>query len=970
MKRRPYSYIALALELVLTLCVFIAVVILMSTTVRNDANRYVSDIQTDYQNLEVRYTSVFKAMTVHVGEEIAADPTFDEMNAWLQSHDSLFSDAVGSSIYDGFAMTYKGGYAHSWNYGDYSNYDPNTRIWYREAQAANGRVTVVAPYVTYVGGQFPNSDQYIEMSVVQKYSDSISFDLDLKIYDVTALLKSKRATSTAMDALLFDDEGYILSTTDSSLYCHNINDPDDVLSSSMSNALLSLKGTRNTLRFMNIDGRFKVAYAIQDAAGNTYCVMFPFGALFVQYYLFIVLIMILLILLEVEMYRRNDRRLRELEARDRRIAEIAQLGFSYQLHVDVATMRCIFDDEMPDTVDTDDYGSLFAYLRGKIPDVTARAEFESLLAPDALRMPEAAALASGKFRFTFTAKARDTSPETYEISRFVSDIDGKKTAVILGNDVTDEERSQRQLLRAVAHRYSVACVGNTETGRIDIIKTDSYLEAIRAPGVTANDLQERFAHAYMKDGYIRNYLDAVSCEVIADRLSRSDGYSLTVQYKDEHWYCFRFIRDQDFEENHRFIFLVENVDDQMNHQAELEHALDEAKSSDRAKSDFLSRMSHDIRTPLNGIIGMTYIANEQPNPPGTVECLERIGTSSKFLLGLVNDVLDMSKAESDKIEFYPEPYPIGDLENYLDAVIRPLCVERRQDFVVDIRAVAGVTPCVDTLRLNQIFFNLLSNAVKYTPEGGTITLRLDEEMTEDDRLLVHAEVIDTGVGMSEAFQQVVFEPFSQEGRSDVSERRGSGLGLAIVKKMVDLMGGTISVRSKIGEGTAFIVDMLLDCVPTEGTSEKNGTVGDTDLAVLEGMHVLLCEDHPINQEIARTLLTERGMMVELAEDGQKSVDLFKLSSIGYYDVILMDIRMPIMDGYEATRQIRALDRPDARTVPIVAMTADAFSDDIRRCLDAGMDGHIAKPIDPESLYATIAEMMGHAHGGHPNDGDG
>jgi PAS domain S-box-containing protein len=388
-----------------------------------------------------------------------------------------------------------------------------------------------------------------------------------------------------------------------------------------------------------------------------------------------------------------------------------------------------------------------------------------------------------------------------------------------------------------------------------------------------------------------------------------------------------------------------------------EAAMREAKNANAAKSEFLSRMSHDMRTPLNGIIGLSYLTQEMELPEKARENLEKIDTSSKFLLSLINDVLDMSKAESGEIELHPEPYTIDELNKYIDAVVRPLCQEKGQKFVLEEKfAILNVVPLSDKLRCNQIIFNLLSNAVKYTPEGGTITYTIHGTLPEPGKMQIEHEITDTGIGMSEQFQKVLFEPFTQEDRKDISERRGTGLGLAIVKKLVDRMGGTIKVKSTPGKGSTFRVTLCFDTVPaSEAVFHAASDEAAQGAGVLfAGKHVLLCEDHPLNQEIAKALLEEKQMLVSVSEDGSAGVEMFRNSSPYYYDIVLMDIRMPVMDGLEATRQIRTLDRTDAKTVPIIAMTADAFDDDVQKCLDAGMNGHIAKPIDPETLYAVLA----------------
>jgi len=384
----------------------------------------------------------------------------------------------------------------------------------------------------------------------------------------------------------------------------------------------------------------------------------------------------------------------------------------------------------------------------------------------------------------------------------------------------------------------------------------------------------------------------------------------------------------------------------------------QANTANEAKSAFLSRMSHDIRTPLNGIIGMTHLTQKLELPQKAKENLVKIDTSSKFLLSLINDILDMSKAESGKIELHPEPYPVDEFANYVNSIIAPLCEERRQTFSFEPEEMlTDVVPLIDKLRVNQIVFNLLSNAVKYTPEGGFIRYRVQEKKLDDGRMSMHIDIIDNGIGMSEDFQKVLFDPFTQENRVYSAEMRGTGLGLAITRRLIDAMDGNIAVSSKPGQGTTFSIDFIFDCITAAENGEKSASESGSE-ASLTGRHILLCEDHPLNQEIAKAILEEQYALVTIAEDGEAGVKAFNGSGIGYFDCILMDIHMPIMDGYEAARQIRGLNRSDAKTVPIFAMTADAFADDIRKCLDAGMNGHIAKPIEPEVLYRTLRGIVG------------
>jgi PAS domain S-box-containing protein len=416
-------------------------------------------------------------------------------------------------------------------------------------------------------------------------------------------------------------------------------------------------------------------------------------------------------------------------------------------------------------------------------------------------------------------------------------------------------------------------------------------------------------------------------------------------------------------ENDRTIISVSVQDITQQYQKEQQQIkqLMEAKAvgdeANRAKSDFLSRMSHDIRTPMNGIIGMTYLARESKDPAKVDEYLSKIDTSSKFLLGLVNDILDMSKIESRKIELHPEPYAPQEFYEYLEAVVKPLCEEKGQKLIMDAQPINTAAPLMDILRINQIFFNLFSNAVKYTPEGGTITYRLREELTAGHKLRMDADIIDNGIGMSEELQKVIFNPFTQGARSDTAVNRGTGLGLAIVQSLIELMGGTVSVKSRLGEGSDFHLTAEFDYVPAEEAVKHKIQSSAKHTQDLTNKHLLLCEDHPLNQEITKTILESRGMIVTIAVNGEEGVRFFSDSITGYYDLILMDIRMPVMDGYEAARKIRSLKRPDAETTPIIAMTADAFEEDVEKCRQAGMNEHLSKPINPDMLYETISDYI-------------
>lgn len=388
-----------------------------------------------------------------------------------------------------------------------------------------------------------------------------------------------------------------------------------------------------------------------------------------------------------------------------------------------------------------------------------------------------------------------------------------------------------------------------------------------------------------------------------------------------------------------------------------ESDLKAAEEARRTESEFLSNMSHDMRTPLNGILGFTGLAISSDDPGQVSEYLEKIEQSGNLMLDLVNDVLDLSKLESGKMELHPEVVDARELVRKMTDTIRQLADDKGITFVIDTERASFQPIRIDSTRAEQIFLNLLSNAVKYTPEGGTVWFTIERLEEPVDGCDCRVTVRDNGIGMSKVFLPHVFEPFVQEGRKESRNVQGTGLGLSIVKKIVDEMGGTISVESVEGKGSTFVVQLPIepaspDQLPAASASSRRPPLD------LGGRRVIVCEDNRMNQEIADTLLGSRGIEACDASDGRECLDLFMQSEEGSIDAILMDVRMPVMDGIEATMAIRSLSRPDAKTVPIIAMTADAFKEDVDRCMTAGMTGYVSKPIDPNKLDEVLSEFLG------------
>jgi two-component system sensor histidine kinase EvgS len=387
------------------------------------------------------------------------------------------------------------------------------------------------------------------------------------------------------------------------------------------------------------------------------------------------------------------------------------------------------------------------------------------------------------------------------------------------------------------------------------------------------------------------------------------------------------------------------------------------EAANSAKTDFLNRMSHDIRTPMNAIIGLTELARQDNQSKGMEDYLEKISYSSKYLLALINDILDLSKLDSKSFVLHPEPYRAKDFLYVLGSTIGAQAKEKGVNFVANIMDNGQRPIKVDSLRFNQIFMNLLSNAVKYTPEGGTVRFLDELQELGEDRVRITFRVQDTGIGIGPEFLEHIFEPFSQEDEKHVGTNQGSGLGLAIVKRIVDSMGGTISVTSAKGEGSTFTVVLEVPyATKAELEAQEAERQREMNLAAakvqqdLKGKRILVAEDNQINQMVVKKMLEKFGAVCELAGNGQACLDKFTASAVHYYDAILMDVRMPVMDGLNATKKIRALERPDANLV-IVALTADAYEDAKGKVLGAGMDAYLSKPVYAKDLYRVLTSAM-------------
>ena len=387
----------------------------------------------------------------------------------------------------------------------------------------------------------------------------------------------------------------------------------------------------------------------------------------------------------------------------------------------------------------------------------------------------------------------------------------------------------------------------------------------------------------------------------------------------------------------------------------LQLAVQRETKANLAKREFLFNMSHDIRTPMNAIIGFTALAQTHIDDRGQVEdYLKKISVSSQHLLSLINDVLDMSRIENGKVTLETKPVHLPELVEDIGDAIQVGADKKHISFTVDTAGMKNEDVIADPLRLEQILINVLANAVKFTPDGGQISLRIVQKDTASaDYADFEFHIKDNGIGMSEEFQKHIFEQFARERTSTVSKIQGTGLGLAITKSLVDMMGGRITVKSEQGKGSEFTISLRFPI----GEAKTEQTPPAAKASASAGKKLLVVEDNELNLEIASTLLKEAGFEVDTAENGKIAVEKVEAASADRYDLILMDIQMPEMDGYEATRRIRALPDTKKAALPIVAMTANAFEDDRKNALRAGMNGHIAKPLDIPKLFQVLSELL-------------
>lgn len=478
------------------------------------------------------------------------------------------------------------------------------------------------------------------------------------------------------------------------------------------------------------------------------------------------------------------------------------------------------------------------------------------------------------------------------------------------------------------------------------------------------EIKSRFIDIFMCAEDRKRYHEAtITLETILEELDRTEeGVRYYFQGREEKGKNHKECTIRYFDEEHTKLFAcVRDIEQQVLMEEEskraLQQAFETAEQANRAKSEFLSRMSHDIRTPMNAIVGMTAIAEANMEDPERLrDCLNKITIASNHLTSLVNEVLDMSRIESGKIDLAMEGFDLAELAEEVTEILRPKAEEKEQQLTLELSGIQHRKVIGDSLSLRKVFQNILGNAVKYTQKGGKVTFQAEELPSLHQNYGYYRFIIeDNGFGMSEEFQQKLFEPFERSGDPRVESMEGTGLGMPITHNLIQLMQGDIQVESQLNKGSKFTITLFLSL--QDGAGQAEAKEEKQEPSVFPGKRALLVEDNELNIEIAMEILKMFELEAGFAHNGKEAVEAYLGQEPGYFDIIFMDIQMPVMDGYTAAREIRSSGREDSAGIPIVAMTANAFSEDVQKAIHTGMNDHVAKPIDIKHLAKVLGKWL-------------
>ncbi|MDD3411107.1 MAG: response regulator [Eubacteriales bacterium] len=955
----------LLLEVLVTLLIGAAVVFVGITNLADQAGQYAADVKNDYDRLMTEYIRVFDTAFQQLSEKLAEDPTVDELDAWLKSQDAAWAQAMGPDIYDGICVTWKSGFARSWAYGDYTNYDPSTRRWYQVARAAGGETVTMAPYVTYLDSQFLNDDSYILLSVVKQHSEGVCVDYDVKIGEIKALLQERDSLYPGTQLTLYDKDGYILSSSDSDAFARNLYTIDDVITRDLSDVLLRARENPDRLTLTTLRGAPEFFYLSMDANGNAVCMGIPFWAVARHDFLFITAVLLLLIALEILLYRKNRLSLLEFKRRDERLTCVTSAFFLERLYVDLDAMSFYGNKKGEQLCPSGSYQELFDLLKARVTGENAQKIYDSFVSPDALRSAadEMYQMQSVRFTMLWPDKDGQQRETVMEVSRLFSEIDGRPTAGILCRDVSEDATILKNALRQAENASQAK--GDFMSRMSHEIRTPlnaiiGYLDIAQGERQDAEKVDHCIEQCSMASRHLLS--------IINDVLDISSIESGRMKIGSEDFDLTQLVQSL------TTIFYTQARKKNVNFGVNVDSLTEEWVRGDslRLNQILLNLLSNAVKfTPEGGevklLIEQAGVHEDKVHLRFTVSDTG-IGMSKEYMSRLFQPFEQESAATARS--FGGTGLGLSICNNLVKLMGGAIEVQSEQGkgttFVVTM-AFGRVDHRERTHLTTESFANLRALVVDDEESSCEYIRRLLERCGVKCDTLTSAKKAIRRVrarAQSEYPYDLCIVDWNMEEMDGLEAARqirqicGDKLPIIIAtaydySAIIDAarQAGVNKIISKpLFQSTLF--DVLVN---TYGKYEPTQTAKPRR-ASFHGMRVLLAEDNEMNMEIAMDILSKAGLKITPASNGKEALDTFTASDPGTYEAILMDIQMPVMDGYQATRAIRKSDHPQAQTIPIIAMTANAFTADVTAALAAGMNDHIAKPISYERLFDALSRL--------------
>ncbi len=963
-----HNKIMLAIELLCTAAITVTVAFSVRNGLYRECRQYTSKVSSDYQAVINSYVSIFETMVIPIEDKIKENPDFDDMQSWLQGNEDRYTAAIGADVYDGIAFTYKGGYAHSWNYGDYSDYDPTTRPWYQQAEAAAGDLVVVAPYVTYLDPSYFEDDGYILMSIAMKYNDEIYFDLDLKISAIKELLANNRMQYSGEELLLYDKDGYILSCNDITRFAHNLYAVDDVITESFSESILNI-GEQDALALRLIDGSWQYVYQHQDDNGNTVCMMIPFEEVFVHNFLILMVISLLLVAMELYLYVRNKRNTIEFMERDKRLSIIADTVYKERLYVNVDKMQFYGNDTAGQLCRNGTYDELYSLIKSRMDDESEYARMDAFLSPEVLKNTSNRQyiIDSERFMMKMLDKNKNMSSRTIEVSRFAFTRNRIRMVCIAMKDASESADSLKEAL-TMATQASQA-KGNFLSKMSHEIRTPlnaiiGYMSIAQDSG----DNLDKIMHCIDNGEVAARHL----LQIINDILDMSSIESGKLKIACEDFDLKKEITDI------TTIFYQNAKAKGVRFETQIDRLAHEWVKGDQLRLNqvLMNLLSNAVKfTPENGVVKLVL---QQLDPDN--------GDNKVYIKFTVSDTgIGMSKEYMTRL-FQPfEQEQADTARRYggsgLGLSITKNLVEMMGGTVeVDSRQNEGTTFTV-TMHFGQSDNNteVVHECADYSHVRALVVDDEKDEGTYVKAMLRRCGVKSDSVTSGEAAIKRLKSRSDGDYKYDLCildwcmpDMNGVEVASCIRKEFGDKLPIIIATAYDISEfeeeAKAAGVDRIISKPLFQSTlfnllvsafgkyDPQAGSTDKTETIDMSGVHVILAEDNDMNMEIAVTILEKAGIKVDQAVNGREAVELFTKAPENTYDMILMDVQMPVMNGYEATQAIRHSNHPEAETIPIIAMTANAFAEDVAEALAGGMNAHIAKPVNYEKMFTILKKF--------------